>query len=382
MSRIVEVHKPTPDTKLGVRLSGSKGKPVKVVEINEQGPLAGKVGKGDIIASINGVRCSEGHSKAAEALRNASGVLKLEIGVKRSSSFFSKKPSAQVLSKAQSSFTNVDETPTPPPPKPTPMPVQTEEPVVAAPAVPAPPPPKAVVPEPPKAVAPEPPPQPPQPALAPEPIAAAEAAMPTGADKAAAAPPPLAPDEYMVTLQRNKCARRTRALRSLSLSLARSDDATESRDRLRTPHAVARRRECAAARRCDVAVPTNQRPQSRGSLTSLACGTRAGGRTASIGMRLVQKKHTELPFIADIDPQGPAAKTEITPGDMLLQVNGIDARASESHGGELGAACHASRAPHTHAHTRSHTHAQTHAHARTHTHTHVRTPPTIAHSDC
>ena len=51
-------------------------------------------------------------------------------------------------------------------------------------------------------------------------------------------------------------------------------------------------------------------------------------KTASIGMRLVQKKHTELPFIADIDPQGPAAKTDIMVGDVLLEVNGVDARAS------------------------------------------------------
>ena len=45
-------------------------------------------------------------------------------------------------------------------------------------------------------------------------------------------------------------------------------------------------------------------------------------------MRLVQKKHTDLPFIQDIDPQGPAAKTDITVGDILLEVNGVDARAS------------------------------------------------------
>ena len=45
-------------------------------------------------------------------------------------------------------------------------------------------------------------------------------------------------------------------------------------------------------------------------------------------MRLVQKKHTDLPFIQDIDPQGPAAKTNINVGDILLEVNGVDARAS------------------------------------------------------
>jgi len=51
-------------------------------------------------------------------------------------------------------------------------------------------------------------------------------------------------------------------------------------------------------------------------------------KSQSIGMRLVQKKNTELPFIADIDPVGPAAKTDIVVGDILLAVNGVDARAS------------------------------------------------------
>ena len=36
----------------------------------------------------------------------------------------------------------------------------------------------------------------------------------------------------------------------------------------------------------------------------------------------------DLPFIQDIDPQGPAAKTDIQVGDILLEVNGVDARAS------------------------------------------------------
>lgn len=53
-------------------------------------------------------------------------------------------------------------------------------------------------------------------------------------------------------------------------------------------------------------------------------------KTASIGMRLVQKRHADQPFIADIDPHGPAASTEIAVGDLLLEVNGVDARSSHS----------------------------------------------------
>ena len=45
-------------------------------------------------------------------------------------------------------------------------------------------------------------------------------------------------------------------------------------------------------------------------------------------MRLVQRKHTELPFIADIEPGGPAAFTDVVIGDILLEVNGVDARSS------------------------------------------------------
>ena len=48
----------------------------------------------------------------------------------------------------------------------------------------------------------------------------------------------------------------------------------------------------------------------------------------SIGMRLVQKRYDDQPCIADIDPTGPAAGHDIASGDILLEVNGVDARAS------------------------------------------------------
>lgn len=48
----------------------------------------------------------------------------------------------------------------------------------------------------------------------------------------------------------------------------------------------------------------------------------------SIGMRLVQKSPTDLPFVADIDPNGPAANSAIRKNDLILEVNGVDARAS------------------------------------------------------
>jgi len=50
--------------------------------------------------------------------------------------------------------------------------------------------------------------------------------------------------------------------------------------------------------------------------------------SSSIGMRLVQRRYDELPCVADIDKAGPAAGRSISIGDILLTVNGVDARAS------------------------------------------------------
>merc|ERR1712196_88194 len=50
--------------------------------------------------------------------------------------------------------------------------------------------------------------------------------------------------------------------------------------------------------------------------------------TTSIGMRLVQKRYDDLPTINEIDKDGPASQTEIQVDDVLLLVNGVDARAS------------------------------------------------------
>jgi len=47
----------------------------------------------------------------------------------------------------------------------------------------------------------------------------------------------------------------------------------------------------------------------------------------SVGLRLMQRKPLELPFVADIDPEGPAYGLDIAVGDTLVAINGIDARA-------------------------------------------------------
>ena len=63
--------------------------------------------------------------------------------------------------------------------------------------------------------------------------------------------------------------------------------------------------------------------------------------TSSIGIRLVQKRFDDTPTVADIIPDGPAAGTAVQVDDMLLEVNGIDARASQQ---ELKAAMASSAA--------------------------------------
>ena len=65
-------------------------------------------------------------------------------------------------------------------------------------------------------------------------------------------------------------------------------------------------------------------------------------KTAPLGMRLVQKRYDELPVIADIDKEGPAALTAIRVNDILMEVNGTDARAThEELKAALGSTQHA-----------------------------------------
>jgi len=48
--------------------------------------------------------------------------------------------------------------------------------------------------------------------------------------------------------------------------------------------------------------------------------------TTSIGLRLVQKRYDDLPTVLDIDKNGPASQTKIQIGDKLLAIAGVDSR--------------------------------------------------------
>ena len=84
-TRTVTVVKPTPDTRLGVRLADVKGKHggVKVTELDPSSLMVGLIGKGEIIMSINGIPCTDGHVAAATALtlRPASRRRRGEVGL-------------------------------------------------------------------------------------------------------------------------------------------------------------------------------------------------------------------------------------------------------------------------------------------------------------
>ena len=84
MSRQMVLAK-APGTKVGVRLMDGKSGTVKIQEVNPTSPLAGYVGKGDVLVSINGESCNQGHKKAAEMLGSATGQVHVVLKPKATS---------------------------------------------------------------------------------------------------------------------------------------------------------------------------------------------------------------------------------------------------------------------------------------------------------
>jgi hypothetical protein len=74
----VLLKKASRDLKLGVRLAARRdgsNEGVEVVDVHPSGPLSSSVQPGDVLLRINGKLCNEGYQQAAEALRDATGVL-------------------------------------------------------------------------------------------------------------------------------------------------------------------------------------------------------------------------------------------------------------------------------------------------------------------
>jgi hypothetical protein len=254
-ARTVTVVKPSPDTRLGVRLADVKGnKGVKVTEIDPSSLIFGLISKGETIMSINGMPCSDGHEAAATALK-ADQRLTLVIAPKRlgvvgrtlsrASIVGKKMPISQVASEKDISdfdgSSSYAAAPTAVRVSAFPMPPNSGRGLLSQQSAPA------------------------QKghygAPAGAPAQKGYYGAPVGAPSSSVYGKPdlsykeaLAPDEYIVTLHRKS--------------------------------------------------------------------------SKSIGMRLVQKSPTDLPFVADIDPNGPAANSAIRKNDLILEVNGVDARAS------------------------------------------------------
>jgi len=238
--------KKEPNTKVGVRLMDGKNGSVKIDEVAESSPLAGLVGKGDVLVSINGDRCNQGHKQAAEMLRSATGQVEVVLQPKTPSTvskLFSRKSS--------------------------------------------------------RSAAPSP----------------SEAIM---------------IKSEVISERSGKNLTATSAVADYTGSaMAVEEDATvQSAPGGSEQLSVAEDAPTGAATKPDV-TPEPSPPKS--AVGGLAAGEYTvvlkRQNTSSIGMRLVQKRFDDLPTIADIDKDGPASQTDIQIDDVLLKVNGVDARA-------------------------------------------------------
>ena len=231
-----------------MRLADAKGKGVKVVELAPSGMLVGNVKKGEIILSINGVPCTSGHVQAAEMLKT-SPTLTLEVA--KRPSMFSKSSSSKSKAAGMVAVTAAVE-----PSEEEQQPQEEEE-------------------------------------VVPVPEAEGEAVEGAGVAVAAAAVPMAASPTP------TKSDRGTpRTLRACQSTFTHP---------LSHPHT-----DRAGADVC-TGPPSSHGGSAHGSNSkppSFSKGTAADEYTVvlhrkdskSIGMRLVQKRHTDLPFIADIDP--------------------------------------------------------------------------------
>ena len=63
---------------IGINLmDGSAGGGVEIADVSPTNPLAPYVSKGDVLVSINGQACEQGHERASDMLRAATGIIDL-----------------------------------------------------------------------------------------------------------------------------------------------------------------------------------------------------------------------------------------------------------------------------------------------------------------
>lgn len=282
-TRTVTVVKPTPDTRLGVRLADVKGKHggVKVTELDPSSLMVGLIGKGEIIMSINGIPCTDGHVAAATALR-ADQSLTLVIAPKKLGVI------GRTLTRSSTSKLQVPQVTAG-------QPIDLTERPASSPRSPG--------------------------ASAPTPSTAAGGSM-----KAL----PL-PDPSSRSLLKDQPIQKS-AQFTTGAPMAAKDAEPAYNNPMANPVASAANM---------LSSGKNLLGSATGPLYSKIGGVGGSSGRAdeytvtlhrksskSIGMRLVQKSPTDLPYVADIDPNGPAANSSIRKFDLILEVNGVDARAS------------------------------------------------------
>ena len=75
-----------PGMAVGISLMNrSAGGGVKIADVSPGSPLAPYVSKGDVLVSINGQACEQGHERASEKLRASTGIIDLVFRAKTGS---------------------------------------------------------------------------------------------------------------------------------------------------------------------------------------------------------------------------------------------------------------------------------------------------------
>ena len=97
-ARSFTITKASPDQKLGIRLADAGKRGVKVHELMPGGPLTANLSKGDVIVSINGTACNQGHGHAATLLRDATTTITVVVGAPKKPGFLARKLSKKSTS--------------------------------------------------------------------------------------------------------------------------------------------------------------------------------------------------------------------------------------------------------------------------------------------
>lgn len=101
---VVTIHKESADDKVGLQLVGMVGSLVRIVAVSPTSPLCGVIEKGDVVLSIDKVRCEHGHRHAVDMLKAAHGPVNLIVRL-HPVGIFSRSSNSRRLLRKQGSVT-------------------------------------------------------------------------------------------------------------------------------------------------------------------------------------------------------------------------------------------------------------------------------------